>query len=249
MVDFLDRDDQAMIELTERMLDSAAQHKIHVQIHGSSKFSGEQRTFPHLFNREAVLNLEYSKWSALCTPAHSVNVAYTRALAGPVDFHLGGFRCASREAFRPRDRAPEVMGTRCHNLALYVVYENPMPMLADAPSAYHGQDAFDFIKAVPTSWDETRFLMGRPGEFVVLARRNGTAWYLGGITNWTPRDLDVPMDFLGAGEFGAHCWVDGTRAESRPNETREERSPTNAKAQLRFKLASGGGFVAVLQPK
>ncbi|HEX5472460.1 MAG TPA: glycoside hydrolase family 97 catalytic domain-containing protein, partial [Lacipirellulaceae bacterium] len=108
MVDFLDRDDQEMIDWTEKMLDCAARHRLQIQIHGSSKYSGEQRTFPNLFNREGVLNLEYSKWSDLCTPAHSVNVAYTRALAGPVDFHLGGFRSVSRAAFKPRDRAPVV---------------------------------------------------------------------------------------------------------------------------------------------
>ena len=131
MVDFLDRDDQGMIEFTERLLESAARHRIDIQIHGSSKSSGEQRTFPNLLNREGVLNLEYAKFSKHCTPSHNVNVAYTRALAGPVDYHLGGLRCVTRVEFEPRDRAPVVLGTRCHNLALYMVYENPLPMVAD----------------------------------------------------------------------------------------------------------------------
>ncbi len=246
MVDFLDRDDQEMIDFTERMLESAARHKLHIQIHGSSKFSGEQRSFPNLFNREGVLNLEYLKWSNLCTPAHNVNVAYTRALAGPVDYHLGGFRSVSRADFRPRDRAPVVMGTRCHNLALYVVYENPMPMVADAPNAYEGQTGFEFITEVPTTWDETRFLAGEPGEYVVLARRKDREWYLGGITNWTPREIEVPLDFLRSGDFRTRLYVDGSLDESQPNAITKRLRRVSAKSSVHVSLAPGGGFVGVL---
>jgi alpha-glucosidase len=231
------------------MLKSAARHKLHIQIHGSSKYSGEQRTFPNLFNRECVLNLEYLKWSNLCTPAHSVNVAYTRALAGPVDFHLGGFRFVSRAEFRPRDRAPMVMGTRCHNLALYVVYENPMPMVADAPTAYEGQTGFEFITEVPTTWDETRFLAGEPGEYVVLARRKGKDWYLGGITNWTAREIEVPLAFLASGVFDATLYVDGSMDESQPNAITQQRQRVSAKSPLYVSVAPGGGFVVVLSAK
>jgi alpha-glucosidase len=246
MVDFLDRDDQEMLDFTERMLESAARHKLHIQIHGSSKFSGEQRTFPNLFNREGVLNLEYLKWSNLCTPQHSVNVAYTRALAGPVDFHLGGFRSASRTEFRPQDRAPMVMGTRSHNLALYVVYENPMPMVADAPSSYEGQAGFEFIAQVPTTWDETRFVAGEPGEYIVVARRKGKAWYLGGITNWTQREIDLPLAFLAPGEFDATLYIDGSMDESQPNAITKQRQRVGAKTPLHISMAPGGGFTAVL---
>jgi alpha-glucosidase len=249
MVDFLDRDDQEMNDFTERMLASAARHHLHIQIHGSPKYSGEQRTFPNLFNREGVMNLEYLKWSDGVTPAHSVNVAYTRALAGPVDFHLGGFRSVSRAEFKPRDRAPVVMGTRCHNLALYVVYENPMPMVADDPSAYEGQPGFDFLTEVPTTWDETRFLIGEPGEYVVIARRKGDAWYVGGITNWTPREIDVPLDFLSPGEFEAKLYVDGSLDESHPNDTSERRQRVDTATHLHVLMASGGGFAAVLSAK
>jgi alpha-glucosidase len=249
MVDFLDRDDQEMNDFSERMLESAARHKLHIQIHGSPKFSGEQRTYPNLFNREGVLNLEYLKWSDLCTPDHSVNVAYTRALAGPVDFHLGGFRSVSRAEFKPRDRAPLVMGTRCHNLALYVVYENPMPMVADAPSSYEGQAGFEFITKVPTTWDETRFLVGDPAEYIVVARRKGDEWYLGGITDWTPREIDIPLDILGAGGFEATLYVDGSLDESKPNAISSNVQDVNATTNLSVSMAPGGGFVGVLRPK
>ena len=187
MVDFLDRDDQEMVQFCERVLESAARHHLHIQFHGSYKPSGEQRTFPHLFNREGVLNLEYLKWSARCTPRHNVGVAYTRLLAGPLDYHLGAFRAVARSDFRPRNENPTVLGTRCHHLAMYVVYENPMPMVCDSPSAYEGQPGFDFLVDVPTTWDETRFVAGEPGEFIVVARRNGPNWYLGGMTNWQAR--------------------------------------------------------------
>lgn len=248
MVDFLDRDDQEMIEFSKRMLLSAARHKIHIQIHGSSKYSGEQRTFPHLFNREGVLHLEYVKWSDSCTPQHSVNVAYTRALAGPVDFHLGGFRSVPRGEFKPRDRAPVVMGTRCHNLALYVTYINPMPMVADAPSSYSDQTGFEFIKQVPTTWDETRFVMGEAGEYFVIARRDGRDWYLSGITNWTPRRIEVSLDFLGADNFEAVSWVDGSQDTSCPDDIRIEKMRASPGSKLNIQMAPGGGFVTILRP-
>ena len=249
MVDFLDRDDQEMNDFTERMLASAARHHLHIQIHGSPKPSGEQRTFPNLFNREGVKNLEYDKWTDVVTPTHNVNVAYTRALAGLVDYHLGGFRSVSRAEFKPRDRAPVVMGTRCHNMALFVVYENPMPMVADDPSSYEGQPGFDFLTEVPTTWDETRFLIGEPGEYIVIARRSGEAWYVGGITSWTPREIDVPLDFLPPGEFEAKLYVDGSLEESQPNAISKQQHVVHSATPMHVSMAPGGGFVAVLHAK
>lgn len=249
MVDFLDRDDQQMLEFVDRLLTQAARRELSIQIHGSSKFSGEQRTFPHLFNREGVLNLEYNKWSKLCTPGHAVNVAYTRALARPVDFHLGGLRSVPRADFKPRDRRPHVTGTRCHHLALYVVYENPMPMVADCPDVYAGLTGFEFIREVPTTWDETRFVAGEAGEFIVLARRSGRTWYVGGITNWTARRVVIDCDFLGAGTYEARCFVDGSLDESSPRAVRTRIEPTSNDASLIVEMAPGGGFAAIVSPK
>ena len=249
MVDFLDRDDQEMVQFCERVLEAAARHKIHIQFHGSYKPSGEQRTFPNLFNREGVLNLEYLKWTARCTPQHNVDVAYTRALAGPVDYHLGGFRSVSPAQFVPQSANPRVLGTRCHHLALYVIYENPMPMVSDSPSSYEGQTGFEFLKEVPTTWDETRFLAGQAGEFIVLARKKDRNWYLGGITNGTARDLSVPLDILGLGEFEAEVFVDGSLSEDEPNAIRKESRAVKKGSKLAVKLAPGGGFVAKIHPK
>ncbi len=249
MVDFLDRNDQEMVQFCERVLDSAARHKLHIQFHGSYLPSGEQRTFPHLFNREGVLNLEYLKWSARCTPQHNINVAYTRALAGPTDYHLGGFRAVSPDRFHPRSIMPNVLGTRCHHLAMYVVYENPMPMVCDTPSSYEGQTGFEFLKQVPTTWDETRFLAGKAGEFIVVARRKDTTWYLGGMTNDAGREIVIPLHILESGVYEAEMYIDGSLSQDAPNAIRLERQAVEAGTALRVALAPGGGFVATIRPK
>ena len=249
MVDFLDRNDQEMVRFCERVLESAARHKLHIQFHGSYMPSGEHRTFPHLFNREGVLNLEYLKWSARCTPQHNVDVAYTRALAGPTDYHLGGFRAVSAARFKPRSIMPEVLGTRCHHLAMYVVYENPMPMVCDTPSSYEGQPGFAFLKKVPVTWDETRFVAGRAGEFVVLARRKDKTWYFGGMTNDTGREIAVPLHVLAPGDYEAELFVDGSLSRDEPNAIRLERKEITARMSLEVAMAPGGGFVAVIRPK
>jgi alpha-glucosidase len=248
MIDFMDRDDQEMVAWQERVLQAAARHKLHIQFHGSYKPTGEQRTFPHLFNRESVLNLEYLKWSNQCAPPHNVNVAYTRLLAGQVDYHLGGFRASTREEFEPRDLLPLVLGTRCHHLALYVIYENPLPMLSDVPEAYDRQPGFDFLVDVPVTWDETKFVAGDAGEFIVVARRSGDAWYLAGITNWMPRVLQLPLDFLGDGQFEAKLYLDFSLDGDQPNDLRQETRPLSSESTLDVALASGGGFVAVIRP-
>jgi alpha-glucosidase len=248
MIDFLDRDDQAMVEWQERVLQSAARHHLHVQFHGSYKPSGEQRTYPNLLNREGVLNLEYLKWDDRCTPQHDVDVAYTRALAGPLDYHLGGFRAAPRDRFTPRELLPVILGTRAHQLALYVVFENPMPMVADDPDAYKGQAGFDFIEDVPTTWDDTRFVDGEPGQFIVVARRSGDRWYLGGINNWTTRDVVLPLSFLEAGEFEADVRTDSRADGSDANGLLQRTETVSRYGSLKVTLASGGGVVATLRP-
>lgn len=249
MVDFLDRDDQEMVQFCERVLESAARHRLHIQFHGSYKPSGEQRTYPNLVNREGVLNLEYLKWSAQCTPQHNVDVAYTRVLAGPTDYHLGGFRSVSPSQFKPQNANPTVLGTRCHHLAMYVVYENPMPMVCDSPSSYEGQAGFEFLEEIPTTWDATRFLLGEAGQFVVMARRKDTTWYLGGMTNGTSREIVLPLIMLGTGEYEAKVFVDGSMSQDRPNDIRIERQTITAGRSLKVGMACGGGFVAAIRPK
>jgi alpha-glucosidase len=249
MVDFLNRDDQEMVNFCWRVLESAARHRLHIQFHGSYPPTGEQRTFPNLYNREGALNLEYTKWSMKCDPQHNVDVAFTRSLAGPTDYHLGGFRSVSKSDFEARVINPRVLGTRCHHLALYVIYDNPMPQVCDTPLAYEGQPGFDFIEAVPTAWDETRFLAGRPGEFIVVARRRGSDWYLGGIANDVPRRLTIPLAFLGEGNREIELFHDGSMDPEEPNAIRMENRPIAEGAPLEVDMATGGGFVAIIRPK
>ena len=156
--------------------------------------------------------------------------------------------CRERD-FKPRDLKPYVMGTRSNQLALYVVFENPMPMVADDPSAYEGQPGFDFVAEVPTTWDETRFVAGEVGEYIVVARRQGKNWYLGGITNWTSRELTIPLDFLGRGSFETTLYLDGSLDEEDPNAIRIEKREMSAGTPLRVSLAPGGGVAAVFRPK
>jgi alpha-glucosidase len=249
MVDFLDRDDQEVVNFCERALESAARHKLNLQFHGSYKPSGEQRTWPNLLNREGVLNLEYVKWSKRCTPPHDVEAAYVRQLAGPMDYHTGGFRSISEQAFVPRNENPYVLGTRCQILAMYVVYENPMPMVTDTPEAYEGQKGFDFIVKVPTTWDETRFVTGVAGDYIVMARRKGNTWYVGGMTDWISRKVSVSLHFLAPGKYKARLYVDGYMNENEPNAIKVAEKTVGADTSLPIAMATGGGFTAIITPK
>lgn len=248
MVDFLDRDDQEMVRWSEEVLRVAARHHLRIQFHGVWKPTGRRRTLPNLVNHEGVLNLEYLKWSDRCDPDHNVTVPFTRMLAGPMDYHLGGFRAVPRGEFVARNVAPNVLGTRAHHLAMYVVYENPVPMVADGPSAYAGQVGFEFLREVPTVWDETRFLGGAVGEAVVVARRQGKKWYVGAMTNWTPRELTVSLGFLDeALAYEAEMWADPPGATD-PNNLQISRRFVARGDALVLKLASGGGQVVRLSP-
>jgi alpha-glucosidase len=248
MVDFMDRDDQPMVQIQEEILQAAARHELHIQFHGAAKPTGEHRTYPNLLNREGALNLEFLKWSDKCTPPHNIDIAYTRAMAGPTDYHLGGFNAVPRDKFRPRNNRPVVLGTRCHHLAMYVVYLNPMPMVADVPDTYEGEAGFDFLVEVPTTWDETRFVAGEEGKYIVIARRKGDVWYLGGMNDWTERTVELPLGFLGNAAYEARLYEDRDPSGDKPNELGQRSVNSRADGTLTVILARGGGFVAVIRP-
>lgn len=248
MVDFFDHDDQESIEFAESILQAAARHHLMIHFHGVWKPTGWQRTYPNLMNHEGALNLEYLKWSDRCTPQHNLNMAFTRLIAGPMDYHLGGFRSVTPAEFKARNIAPNVMGTRCHNLALYVCYDNPNPMVADYPTAYEGQPGFDFLKQVPTWWNETKVLVGEIGHVLVTARRKGKTWYLGGISAGQPRDLELSLSFLKPGPHEVTLWKDAAESDSNPNHLVRETFKTEPGGTLKVHLASDGGFVAEIRP-
>jgi len=248
MVDFFDHDDQESVEFAEEILQAAARHHILIHFHGIWKPTGWQRTYPNLMNHEGALNLEYLKWSDLCTPEHNLMMAFTRLVAGPMDYHLGGFRAVPRAEFKPLNVAPNVLGTRCHHLAMYVCFDNPNPMVADYPVAYIDQPGFDFIKTVPTWWDETRVLVGQIGEVLVTARRKGQTWYVGGMSAKQSREINLPLTFLKAGHFGVHVWKDTPDSESNPNHLVNETLSVTSSDKLNIHIALDGGFVAIITP-
>ncbi|HEX8521143.1 MAG TPA: glycoside hydrolase family 97 protein [Tepidisphaeraceae bacterium] len=241
MVDFIQRDDQEMINWIREMVAKAAQHKLTVTLHNVSKPTGLSRTYPNLLTHEAVLNQEWNKWSPGSTPEHQLTVPFTRMLAGPLDFHQGGFRSVRASDFLPRDIAPDVMGTRCHQLAMYVVYDNPMPMAVDYPAAYRGRRGIDFLSDVPTTWDETRVIQGRVSDYITIARRKGKTWYVGSMTDDDARELKIPLAFLGEGKFVAEIWNDD--ASAGPNGVKRERRQVRREDALTAAMVSAGGQV------
>ena len=248
MWDFMDRDDQWMVNHYHEVMRKAAEHHLTVIAHGAYKPTGIRRTYPNLLTREGVLNLEFVKWSNRCNPEHNVTIPFTRMLGGPLDYHLGGFRSVARDKFKPNYGRPEVMGTRCHNMAMYIVYESPVQKLCDAPDAYRDQPGFEFLKQVPTTWDETRVLEGIPADYIVLARRKGDDWYVGSMTNWDARTLELPLSFLTEGTtYEAEIWSDGTEADSDPNDIHFKEKKVTSSDTLSLSLASGGGHVLVLK--
>jgi alpha-glucosidase len=247
-IDFMDRDDQWMVNFYRRVLRKAADHHLMIDFHGAFKPDGVRRTWPNLMTREGVMGLEYNKWSARITPDHNVTLPFTRMLAGPMDYTPGGFRNTTREQFEARNLRPMVMGTRAHQLALYPIFESAFQMVSDYPKAYKGQKDFDFIKAVPAVWDETRVVNGRPGDFITVARRRGREWHVGCITGWHPNEYDVALEFLGPGDFVADIYADAPDAGTDPTHTTREEKKVTASTVLHVKMASGGGQAIRIRP-
>jgi alpha-glucosidase len=245
-IDYMDRDDQEMVNFYERCVRKAAEHHLVVDFHGAFKPSGLRRTLPNLLTREGVMGLEYSKWSDRVTPEHDVTIPFTRMLAGPMDYTPGGFRNATRAEFRPRFVEPMTQGTRAHELAKYVVYESPLAMVSDYPEAYENQPGIEFIERVPTVWDDTKVLNGEPGKYVTVARRSGDSWYVGGMTNWDARDLEIPLSFLGSGEYEAQIFADGPDADKVATSLSITNKRLKAGDKLNLHLAPGGGLAIIV---
>jgi alpha-glucosidase len=247
-IDYLDRTDQWMMNWYRTTAKKAADHHLMVDFHGASKPDGSARTFPNVMTREGVMGAEYNRWSARITPRHNVTLAFTRMLAGPMDYTPGGFGNVTRGEFTPRTTAPVVMHTRAHATALFVVFESEVEMVADSPDAYDGQKELVFLKAVPSSWDETRVLNGVPPKYITVARRRGNEWFVGSITNEDARELDVPLSFLGSGAWDAEIYSDGPNAAAQPKDSVVEKRRVNAQTMLKLKLAAAGGCAIRLAP-
>ncbi len=243
MVDFLDRDDQEMIRIQEEILQAAARHRLFIQFHGSSKPSGLTRTYPNEFTREGTLNYEVCKWDTLVNADHDISVPFTRLLAGPADYHLGGFRALPRSEFKIQYVNPYVMSTRCHMMAMYVVLENHLTSLCDTPMAYEGQPGFEVLRTVPGTWDEMRVPLAEFNKYVTVARRNGTDWWVGTLNDGTARTLNLKLDFLDEGEYRAEIYTDAPDAERNPNHLSKEIRTVTRKDKVELPLAVDGGAV------
>ncbi|HVY74551.1 MAG TPA: glycoside hydrolase family 97 protein [Puia sp.] len=248
-IDFLDRDDQQMVKRVYDVAAIAAKYKLVLDYHGMYKPAGLQRTYPNVLNCEGVRGLENYKWSSeLSVPEYDAQIPYIRMLGGPMDYTPGAMRNANRQNFRPISSMPMSLGTRCHQLSMYALYEAPLQMLSDNPTAYMRDSICTaFIASFPTAFDETVALDGKVGEFAVIARKKGSDWYLGAINNWTPRDLDISLDFLGDGIYQAETFSDGINAERDGTDYFREETPAQRGGTIHVHLAAGGGWAAILR--
>lgn len=250
-VDFMDRNDQEMVAFYHRLLSKAAEHHLMVDLHGAYPPDGLFRTYPNFVTQEGVLGAEYNKMGTRITAAHNVTLPFTRMLLGPMDYTPGGFRSLPPAEFAKQRRwiRPFVQTTRGQALAMYVVYDSPLVMLADGPDVYIGAngvlaDGADFLRQVPTSWDETRVLMGDIGQYIVMARRKRDDWYIGAMTNEQGRTLSVPLDFLTAGRrYEASIYQDAAD----PNQLRHGKAMVRPNGRIKLTLSSSGGAGVVLK--
>lgn len=247
-IDFILRNDQKGIQFYYDVAKLAAAHHLMVDFHGTTTPWGISRTYPNVLDYEAALGLENNMAGRRDGPVNRTTFPFTRMLNGPMDYTPGGFDNVTPEEFVARSVRPMVTGTRAQQLALFVVFFEPLAMIADAPSAYVNQPAFQFLRDVPTSWDETRVLDGEPGDFVTIARRHGQDWYLGSITNWTGRNLRVPLNFLGNGAYTAQIYQDSPDSATNPKHVLIRKQVVHRGDTLTLRLVSGGGCAIRFAP-
>ena len=246
-IDFMNRDDQEMVAWYEKIAKAAAEHHLMVNFHGAFKPTGMNRTYPNQITREGILGNEYNRWSARVTPEHKTTLPFTRMIAGPGDFTPGGFLNQQLGQFQFNVKPTQVQGTRCAELALFVCLESPVINAADHPSHYRGQPGTDFLKLVPTVWDDTRVVDGVVGEHVAIVRRHGKRWFLGALTDRNPRDLAVKLDFLGPGSWIAKVWKDAPDSDSVGEHLANEERAVSSADTLKLHLARAGGAVACFE--
>ena len=251
-IDFMDRDDQHMVQFHQRAAMTAARYKLMVDFHGTYKPSGLNRTYPNVINYEGVHGLEQMKWSPASVDqvTYDVTFPFIRMMAGPVDYTQGAMRNATRSNYHPVYNEPMSQGTRCRQLAQYVVFESPLNMLCDSPSNYSKEtECMEFISTVPTVWDETRALCGEVGKYIAMARRSGEEWYAGGMTDWNERTLTLDLSFLPQGVYSVELYRDGVNADRRASDYKKEVFDLPLNGLLKVKMAPGGGFAAKIVKK
>jgi alpha-glucosidase len=249
-VDFMQRDDQWMVSYYERVAKEAANRQLLVDFHGAYKPTGLLRTYPNVITSEGVMGNEWNKWSENITPEHTVTLPFIRMLAGPMDFTPGAMLNGTKEDFNAAFTRPMSQGTRCHQLAMYVVYESPLQMLCDNPSNYLKEnECLDFLSAVPSVWDTTIVLDAKVSDYILIARRSGNEWFVGAMTDWAPRNLTLNCSFLKDGEYNIEFYRDGVNADKYAGDYKKVESQLSPSDKLKLHLAPGGGWAARIYPK
>lgn len=251
-IDFMDRDDQYMVDFHRRAAATTAKYRMMADFHGTYKPTGLHRTYPNVVNYEGVHGLEQMKWSDVTVDqvTYDVTVPYIRMVAGPMDYTQGAMRNASRGNYRPVNSEPMSQGTRCRQLAEYVVFYSPLNMLCDSPSNYMKEkECTEFIAAVPEVWDESRGLAGKVGEYIAIARRSGSDWYVGAMTDWSAREMTLDLSFLPEGSYQVELYRDGANADRAASDYRKEIVDLPSDRKINIKMAPGGGWAAKISLK
>lgn len=250
-VDFMDRDDQKVVNFHYKVAEAGARHKLLINFHGTYKPTGLQRTYPNVINFEGINGLEQMKWAEPSTDqvTYDVTVPYIRMLAGPVDYTQGATKNVAKGYYQPIYHEPMSQGTRCRQLAMYVIFESPMNMLCDTPTNYmKEEESLKFISDIPTVWDDTKGLEGKVGEYIVMARRTGNEWYIGGMTNWDEREVKIDLSFLNTGEYKVELFKDGINADKKGTDYKKDEIRMRNSEKITVKMMPGGGFAAKITP-
>ncbi len=249
-VDFMQRDDQEMVNYYWKIAAAAAKRNLLVDFHGAYKPAGLRRAYPNVITREGVKGLEHNKWSSDITPEHNLTLPFIRMVAGPMDYTPGAMMNAQPDNFQEVFSRPMSMGTRAHQVAMYIIYESPLQMMADSPSNYLKESrSTEYIASIPTTWDETRVLEASVGEYLVLARKNGSHWYIGAMTNETMRDFNLDLSFLDSDVYTAEILEDGMNADRYASDYKRYTRTLKKNESFRIKLAPSGGWSAILKPR
>lgn len=246
-MDFMNRDDQEMVDFYYEVAKKAAAHKMLVDFHGAYKPTGWLRTFPHVLTSEGVAGLENHKWGSFVTPKHNVTLPFTRMVAGPMDYTPGAMINFHEKDHKIWFNLPASVGTRCHQLGMYVVYESPLQMLADSPSNYYREPVcMEFLSQVPVVWDETRVLKASVGEYVVVARRHGDTWYIGGMVGEKGQKFEIDLDFI-KGNKTLTYWEDGVNVDMNANDVARRTQKVKQGDKITITMYDGGGYAAIIK--
>jgi len=248
-VDFMQRDDQKVVNFYHEAARKTFEHHLLIDFHGSYKPDGLIRTWPNAITREGVMGMENNKWSRNITPDHELTLPFTRMVAGPMDFTPGAMINMEKANFTPVFTRPSSQGTRVHQMALYVLYESPLQMLSDSPSNYmKEQECTDFLVNIPVVWDDLKVLEAKIADYLLLARRSGNDWFVGALTDWNAREMVLDLSFLPAGEFVIEIFQDGINADKHAQDYKHLKKNVKQGEKLKINLAPGGGWVARISP-